>query len=89
MFDKAGELWRGWQSTLWGTASVRATRRYEDKRLFTPAIAMIDFQLRHSSRITPPGPANPFEHDWMFEASEDSLNVPEFYTIASVLNEGR
>ncbi len=89
IFDKAGELWKVWQNTFWCTESVRDNRTYEDKRLFTPAISMIDFQLRHSSRITPPGPANPFEHDWMFEASEESLNVPEFYTIASVLNEGR
>ena len=50
---------------------------------------MIDFQLRHSSRIRPPGPGNPLQFDWMFETGEESRNIPEFYTIASIIKEAR
>lgn len=89
MFDKADELWKVWQNVFWCTRSVRPDRTYPDERLFTPAVAMIDFQLSHASRITPPGPANPMRHDWMFEAGERSLNVPEYYTVASIIAESR
>jgi hypothetical protein len=89
MFDKAGELWKVWQNVFWCTEGVRPDRTYPDKRLFTPAVAMIDFQLSHASRITPPGPANPLRHDWMFESGAKSLNVPDFYTIASIIAEAR
>ncbi len=89
IFDKSGELWKVWQNVFWCAHSVRDGREYPDQRLFTPAIAMIDFQLSHSSRITPPGPANPLVYDWMFESGERSLNLPEYYTISSVIAEGR
>jgi hypothetical protein len=89
MFDQAGELWKVWQNVFWCTKSVREGREYPDQRLFTPAVAVIDFQLHHSSRITPPGPANPMQNDWMFETGEESLNLPEFYTIASIIAEAR
>jgi hypothetical protein len=89
MFDKADELWKVWQNVFWCTESVRPDRSYPDKRLFTPAVAMIDFQLSHASRITPPGPANPMRHDWMFETGEKSLNLPEYYTVASIIAEAR
>ncbi len=89
MFDKNEELWKVWHNIFWCAKSVREGREYPDQRLFTPAVAMIDFQLNHSSRISPPGPANSFVYDWMFETGEDSFNVPEFYTVASIINEGR
>ena len=89
MFDKADELWKVWQNVFWCTEGVRPDRMYPDKRLFTPAVAMIDFQLSHASRITPPGPANPMRHDWMFETGERSLNKPEYYTVASIIAEAR
>lgn len=89
MFDKRGELWKVWQNVFWCARSVREGRSYPDERLYTPAVAVIDFQLSHSSRITPPGPANPLVFDWMFEEGERSLNLPEYYTVASILNEGR
>ena len=57
---------------------MRPDRTYPDKRLFMPAVAMIDFQLRQFSRITPPGPGNPLQNDWKFETASRSLNCPEF-----------
>jgi len=89
MFDKAGELWKVWQNVFWCTESVRPERTYPDKRLFTPAVAVIDFQLSHASRILPPGPVNPLLNDWQFEKGEESLNEPDFYTIASVIAEAK
>lgn len=89
MFDQNEELWKVWQNVFWCTKSVREGRSYADQRLYTPAVAVIDFQLNHSSRITPPGPANSFVYDWMFETGEDSLNVPEYYTVSSIIAEGR
>jgi len=89
MFDKAEELWKVWQNVFWCTKSAREGRKYADQRLFTPAVAMIDFQLRHSSRITPPGPVNPLRYDWMFETGEESLNSPQYYTIANIISEAR
>ena|GEM_PF-4887774 len=68
---------------------MRKGLSYPDQRLFTPAVAMIDFQLNHSSRITPPGPANPLIFDWMFESGERSLNEPQYYTVSSIIAEGR
>jgi len=89
IFDKAEELWKVWQNVFWCTKSARDGREYPDQRLFTPAVAMIDFQLRHSSRITPPGPANPLRYDWMFESGAASLNEPDYYTVSSILKEAR
>ncbi len=89
IFDKRGELWKVWQNVFWCTHSVRDGRKYPDERLFTPAVAMIDFQLSHSSRITPPGPVNPLRYDWMFETGQKSLNQPEYYTVSSIIAEGR
>lgn len=89
MFDKAEELWKVWQNFFWCTKSARDGREYPDQRLFTPAVAMIDFQLSHSSRIRPPGPGNPLRDDWMFETGEESRNLPDYYTIASIIKEAR
>jgi hypothetical protein len=89
MFDLGGELWKVWQNVFWCIESVRPERTYPDKRLFTPAVAMIDFQLSHASRITPPGPVNPLQNDWQFEKGAASLNEPEFYTIASIIAEAK
>jgi hypothetical protein len=89
MFDKNDELWKVWQNVFWCTDAPRAGRSFKDKRLVTPAVAVIDFQLMHSSRITPPGPATPLQWDWLFESGEASLNTPEFYTIASIIAEAR
>ncbi len=89
MFDKREELWKVWQNVFWCTKSVREGRHYEDQRLFTPAVAVIDFQLSHSSRVTPPGEANGLNYDWMFEAGEAADNTPEFYTVSSVVAAGR
>src|SRR5438445_9213487 len=54
MFDHAGELWKVWHNVFWYTKSARPGLSYAEPRLFTPAVAVIDFQLMHSSRITPP-----------------------------------
>ena len=90
MFDKAEELWKVWQNVFWCAHSVRDGRSYPDQRLYTPAVAMIDFQLNHSSRITPPeASVNPMVNDWMFEAGEESLNIPEYYTVVSIVAEGK
>lgn len=89
MFDQRGELWKVWQNVFWCAKSVREGRSYSDQRLFTPAVAVIDFQLSHSSRITPPGPANPLVYDWMFESGEKAQNVPEYYTVSSIIAAGR
>ncbi|MBI5506787.1 MAG: DUF1329 domain-containing protein [Deltaproteobacteria bacterium] len=89
MFDKREELWKVWQNVFWCTTSVRDGRKYPDQRLFTPAVAMVDFQLRHSSRILPPGPGNPLRYDWMFETGDASENTPDFYTIASMVSGAR
>ncbi len=89
MFDKREELWKVWQNIFWCTDEPREGRTFDDKRLVTPAVAVVDFQLRHSSRITPPGPANPLRYDWMFESGEASLNTPQHYTIASIIAEAR
>ncbi len=89
MFDKAGELWKVWQNVFWCAESLRPGRSYPDKRLFTPAVAMIDFQLNHSSRITPPeSSVNPMLHDWMFDTGEESDNLPEYYTVVSIVAAG-
>jgi len=89
IFDKAEELWKVWQNFFWCTKSARDGREYADQRLFTPAVAMIDFQLSHSSRIRPPGPGNPLDYDWMFETGEEARNLPDYYTIASIIKEAR
>ena len=89
MFDKNEELWKVWQNVFWCTKSPRPGREFADQRLVTPAVAVIDFQLGHSSRITPPGPANPMQFDWLFESGEAALNTPDHYTIASMMAEAR
>ncbi|MFP6610153.1 MAG: hypothetical protein VCB80_08275 [Deltaproteobacteria bacterium] len=51
---------------------------------------MIDFQLNHSSRITPPESfVSPMINDWMFETGGESLNLPEYYTVVSIVAEGK
>jgi len=89
MFDKREELWKVWQNVFWCATSVREGRKYPDPRLFTPAVAVIDFQLSHSSRITPPGPQNPLRYDWMFETGTESDNTPDFYTISSLVSSAK
>ena len=89
MFDKREELWKVWQNVFWCTTNPRPGREFADQRLVTPAVAVIDFQLGHSSRITPPGPANPMQWDWLFESGEASMNTPDHYTIASIIAEAR
>jgi len=59
-----------------------------EPRLYTPAVAAIDMQLMHSSRITPPSYLHPPEKDWLFEAGEESQNVPEYYTVAFLIASG-
>ena len=60
----------------------------DEPRLFTPAVAVIDFQLMHSSRITPPTYLRPPVKDWLFEKGEESQNTPEFYTVAFLIASG-
>ncbi len=89
MFDKAGELWKVWHNVFWCTTSPRPGRAEAEPRLFTPAVAVIDFQLMHSSRITPPPYMSPPDNkDWLFERGIQSLNTPEFYTIAHLIETG-
>ncbi len=88
MFDHAGELWKVWHNVFWYTKSARPGLSYSEPRLFTPAVAVIDFQLMHSSRITPPTYLRPPEKDWLFEKGEESHNTPEFYTVAYLISSG-
>lgn len=88
MYDNAGELWKVWHNVFWYTTSARPGRSYPEPRLFTPAVAVIDMQLMHSSRITPPGYLSPPEKDWLFERGEESLNSPEFYTVSHLIAAG-
>lgn len=90
IFDHAGELWKVWHNVFWYTTSTRAGRTYPEPRLFTPAVAVIDFQLSHSSRITPPSYLRPAEkYDWLFEKGAESHNTPEYYTVAFLIASGR
>jgi hypothetical protein len=89
MFDHAGELWKVWHNVFWYTTSTRPGRSYPEPRLYTPAVAVIDFQLMHSSRITPPSYLRPPDkHDWLFEKGEESQNTPEYYTVAHLIESG-
>ncbi len=89
MFDRAGELWKVWHNVFWYTTSPRAGRSYPEPRLFTPAVAVIDFQLMHSSRITPPTYIRPPDkYDWLFEKGEESQNTPDYYTISFLIASG-
>jgi hypothetical protein len=88
MFDRAGELWKVWHNVFWYTTSTRPGRKYDEPRLYTPAVAAIDMQLMHSSRITPPSYLHPPEKDWLFEAGEASQNLPEYYTVAFLIASG-
>jgi hypothetical protein len=88
MFDHAGELWKVWHNVFWYTKSARSGLSYPEPRLFTPAVAVIDFQLMHSSRITPPTYLRPPEKDWLFEKGEESQNTPEYYTVAFLISSG-
>ena len=75
---------------FWCAKSVRPGRSYPDQRLYTSAVAMIDFRLNHSSRITPPESfVSPMINDWMFETGGESLNLPEYYTVVSIVAEGK
>ncbi len=88
IFDRAGELWKVWHNVFWYTTSARAGLSYPEPRLFTPAVAVIDFQLMHSSRITPPTYLHPPHKDWLFEKGEESQNLPEYYTVGHLVAVG-
>ncbi len=89
VFDRAGELWKVWHNVFWCTTSPRPGRSEPEPRLFTPAVAVIDFQLMHSSRITPPPYMSPPQtKDWRFEQGVQSMNSPEFYTVAHLIETG-
>ena len=88
IFDRAGELWKVWHNVFWYTTSARAGLSYSEPRLFTPAVAVIDFQLMHSSRITPPTYLHPPHKDWLFEKGEESQNLPEYYTVGHLIAAG-
>jgi len=88
MFDRGGELWKVWHNIFWYTKSPRPGRTYDEPRLFGSAVAVIDMQLMHSSRISPPSHLFPPEKDWLFEYGEASDNAPEYYTVAYLIESG-
>ncbi len=88
IFDRNGELWKVWHNVFWYTKSPRSGLAYEEPRLFTPAVAVIDFQLMHSSRITPPTYLHPPFKDWLFEKGKESENTPEYYTVGHLIASG-
>jgi len=70
MFDKAGELWKVWLNLFWCTKNPRLGGSEPEPCLLTHPVAVTDFQLMHSSRITPPPYVSPpTNKDWLSSAA--------------------
>jgi Protein of unknown function (DUF1329) len=91
IYDRSGELWKIWINDFSFRKKAFAganTIDYPDEMGFVPAIVMVDLQLEHATRASLPSPRFPGEQGWYFDQGEKSGTVPEWFTVAAMVNAG-
>jgi hypothetical protein len=91
IYDRSGELWKIWindysfrRKAFAGANAIE----YPDEMGFVPAIVMVDMQLEHATKASLPSPRFPGEQGWYFNQGEKSGTVPEWFTVAAMVNAG-
>ncbi len=93
MYDRAGELWKGWIMSLHfarRTSDHPGVTVYPDEQSFNPGFVMVDIQLEHATKGWTPTSASPTGEEEMFNVGAEKSGVPEdFYTTAHLIAAGR
>ena len=91
IYDRSGELRKIWINDFSFRHKAFAGANvieYPDEMGFVPAIVMVDEQLEHATKASLPSPRFPGEQGWYFNQGEKSGTVPEWFTVAAMVNAG-
>jgi hypothetical protein len=90
IYDRAGELWKIWINDFsFRERAFEGAIEYPDPMGFVPAIVMVDVQLEHATKAALPSHRFPGEQGWYFNQGEKSGTVPEWFTVAAMVQAGR
>lgn len=95
-FDRRGELWKVWFNVFWYTSRPRPGKVYtepgtglEYDMITTPNGMECDIQTLHTSKWDAPSGYREPRHDWYFNGGIDSDNIPDYHTVAHLVEMGR
>jgi hypothetical protein len=88
--DTAGQLWKVWinEWSFRKQAFPGAHYAYDTPFPFGPSIVMVDVQLQHATKAALPSLAYKGEEGWYFNKGEEVGDVPDFFTVAHMIESG-
>jgi hypothetical protein len=91
IYDRSGQLWKIWvnMNAVKSEAIPGAKLSvYEDDRVFTHAVVMLDTQLAHATKAALPSTKSQGEECIFLNMGEKSGTAEDFFTVAHLISTG-